>query len=270
MLVSEKKEYASESTRWYSQKGHSIEDVEAKNGNPRKATLRDARKPENQWIPSVTTVLRLLAKPELDRWKIKEHLKVAAKTPYLPLDDVGLWSDAVMIKASEEMDKARNTGTEAHGEIDRFLLDPDQTTYGLSPYANAATNALIQIGMDQWPMEVEKTLAVKCGSIWVAGKADLVFPERKIIVDWKTTSKPCNGKERLGFDDHLIQLSAYNLALFGGAGEVYNVFLSTSDPGKFEVVPWQPEEMEWGIEMYSKMFELWCLKNRYFPKHVPS
>lgn len=260
------KQFASESTRWYSQKGQSIEDVVAKNGNGRKATLRDARKPENQWIPSVTTVLRLLAKPELDRWKIKEHLKVAAKIPYLPHDDVGLWSDAVMLKASEEMDKARDKGTEAHGEIDRFLLEPTELDYASSAYAKAATDALCDLGMMHWPLEVEKTLAVKCGEIWVAGKCDLVFPEQKIIVDWKTTSKSCDGSERLGFDDHLIQLACYNMALFSGLGTVYNVFLSTSNPGKYEIVPWNEEETEWGFQMYSLMFRLWCLKNRYFPK----
>lgn len=272
MIASQpEKQWASESTRWYTQDGLSVEDVVAKNGSGRKATLRDARKPDNQWIPSVTTVLRLLAKPELDRWKSQQYLGEAMlqamndRTSLL-LDNSKDWVDRVMVAAEEGMNKAREKGSEVHGEVDRFLLNPNEMEYASSPFCGAATRALIDIGMDQWPMEVEKTLAVRCGEIWVAGKTDLVFPEQKIIVDWKTTSKACDGSERLGWDDHLIQLSAYNMALFGGTGRCFNVFLSTSDPGKYEVVPWLEEETEWGAEMYSLMFRLWCLKNRYFPK----
>lgn len=280
MIAAQSREYASESTRWYTQEGVSVEDVAGKNGDARKVTLRDARKPENQYIPSVTTVMKLMAKPELDRWKVDQYMEAAWDTssevwkpsPGEYQEQSEGWKQSFLTSArtaaENRMSEAREKGTEVHGEVDRFLLNPSQFEYASSAFCGAATQALIDLGISQWPMEVEKTLAVKCGDIWIAGKTDLVFPEQKIIVDWKTTSKACDGSERLGWDEHLIQLSAYNLALFGGMAHCYNVFLSTSHPGKYQIIPWEFGETERGIEMYSLMFRLWCLKNRYFPNKL--
>ena len=53
---------------WYDREGKPQHFVPSKNGKLRASTLRDARK--HGWMPSVTSVLDIMAKPGLDQWKI--------------------------------------------------------------------------------------------------------------------------------------------------------------------------------------------------------
>ena len=55
---------AAESVHWYGQDGSPQYTVTAKDGQQRPTTLRDARK--FNLVPSVTTVLKVAAKPGLD------------------------------------------------------------------------------------------------------------------------------------------------------------------------------------------------------------
>jgi hypothetical protein len=57
---------ASESNHWYTRSGVPQYTVEAKKGGPRNTTLRDAR--AMGLVPSVTTILNIIAKPGLTLW----------------------------------------------------------------------------------------------------------------------------------------------------------------------------------------------------------
>ena len=59
------------SGHWYSKDGSPRYTIEGKTG-VRATTLRDARK--HDLVPSVTTILNLLAKPGLDNWKQEQVL----------------------------------------------------------------------------------------------------------------------------------------------------------------------------------------------------
>ena len=60
------KTYATESTHWYAADGTPAYRIIGKNGKERNTTVRDAR--ERNLVPSVTTVLGLVAKPGLNTW----------------------------------------------------------------------------------------------------------------------------------------------------------------------------------------------------------
>jgi len=268
MIVSQP--IAKESTRWYSQDGKSIEDTMGRNGSLRAVTLRDARKPDNQWIPSVTSIIAILAKPQLERWKmeqvagagydIDQQMEAISKEEYL---------ERTLKLSSERMSEAREKGSDVHGEIDRFLMEGSTKTYiGSSPHVKGAVDALIDSGLAKYPLVVEKPFTAFVDSVWVAGKCDLHFPEHKIIWDWKTTSKPCDGSTPLGYDEHVIQLAAYSMALFGSLERGINCFVSTApgNEGRTEIVEWLEEEMERGWEIYKHLFHLWCLQKKYVPQ----
>ena len=58
--------YTSEAGHWYTQTGIPMYTIVGKNGKERNTTLADAKK--LNLVPSVTTVLSLLAKPGLENW----------------------------------------------------------------------------------------------------------------------------------------------------------------------------------------------------------
>ena len=62
--------FTSESGHWYTQEGEPMYTIIGANGKERNTTLRDAKK-ENL-VPSVTTILGMIAKPSLENWKINQ------------------------------------------------------------------------------------------------------------------------------------------------------------------------------------------------------
>ena len=65
----------SESEHWYSKTGESAYTIVGSNGKERNTNLRDARK--HGYVPSVTTILGVAAKPALENWKINQALNSA-------------------------------------------------------------------------------------------------------------------------------------------------------------------------------------------------
>ena len=71
-------DFASESGHWYTQEGDPMYTVpKKKGGGLRATTLRDARK--LNLVPSVTTVMKELAAPQLEMWKIKQAVTFSKK-----------------------------------------------------------------------------------------------------------------------------------------------------------------------------------------------
>ena len=69
-------------SHWYSKEGESKYEVPQASDptKMRDTTLRDARKPENQWLPSVTTILsEMQGKQQLVKW-MKNEVATAAAT----------------------------------------------------------------------------------------------------------------------------------------------------------------------------------------------
>lgn len=274
MIASEPRQYASEGTRWYRQTGESVQDILAKNGNPRPVTLRDARKPENQYIPSVTSVISILAKPGLDQWKATQYLSEAFDSALKDPESIKVmprdaWVEGVKDCAEYSMSLAREEGSEVHGQIDRWLLSPVPVSDGLSLHVKAASEALDHLLVSGEHWEVEKTFCAFVEGVWVSGKADLVIPEFPMLIDWKTSNKPCDRSALMGYDEHVMQLAAYSMALFGRLVSCENIFLSTSVPGQWQQRNWEISELRRGWEMYKLCFALWTLKNNYLPVNTP-
>ena len=70
---------SAESVHWYQHNGAPQYTVKAKDGSDRPTTLRDARK--LNLVPSVTTILKIAAKPGLEAWKLNQMLLAALTLP---------------------------------------------------------------------------------------------------------------------------------------------------------------------------------------------
>ena len=67
--------FTSESCHWYTQDGEPMYTIVGANGVERNTTLRDAK--SLGLVPSVTTIIGMIAKPFLENWKIDQALKSA-------------------------------------------------------------------------------------------------------------------------------------------------------------------------------------------------
>ena len=79
MTITARDPRASESNHWYTRDGVPRYTVMGKNGKERNTTLRDAR--AENLVPSVTTVLTVMAKPALIQWLQKQVLMAALTLP---------------------------------------------------------------------------------------------------------------------------------------------------------------------------------------------
>jgi hypothetical protein len=64
--------FKSESGHWYTQEGEPMYTIIGANGKERNTTLRDAKK--EGLVPSVTTIMGVVAKPALETWKQNNYL----------------------------------------------------------------------------------------------------------------------------------------------------------------------------------------------------
>ena len=67
--------FTSESGHWYTQEGEPMYTIIGANGKERNTTLRDAK--TLGLVPSVTTIIGMIAKPSLENWKINQALNSA-------------------------------------------------------------------------------------------------------------------------------------------------------------------------------------------------
>ena len=67
--------FTSEAGHWYDREGSPAYTIIGANGKERNTTLRDAKK--EGLVPSVTTVLNIVAKPSLENWKINKALEAS-------------------------------------------------------------------------------------------------------------------------------------------------------------------------------------------------
>ena len=70
-----KNNYKSEAGHWYDHDGKPMYTIIGANGKERNTTLRDAKK--EGFVPSVTTIIGMIAKPSLENWKINQALNSA-------------------------------------------------------------------------------------------------------------------------------------------------------------------------------------------------
>ena len=109
---------ASESNHWYDKNGQPAYTVEAKDGTQRPTTLRDARK--LGLVPSVTTILKVAAKPGLQAWMDKQLLMAALTLPRKPDESEDEYIDRIVQDSKEQGRRAAQHGTDIHAAIHSY------------------------------------------------------------------------------------------------------------------------------------------------------
>ena len=122
------KKITAESGHWYTQEGDPMYTVIGANGKERNTTLRDAKK--DNLVPSVTTILGMIAKPSLENWKINQALNSALTLEKDPLESKGEFAYRCKQDSKKIGQEAAKKGTKIHALIERgFLGEGTSKTY---------------------------------------------------------------------------------------------------------------------------------------------
>ena len=110
---------SSDSVHWYKQDGAPMYTVKGKNGADRPTTLRDAR--TMALVPSVTTILKVAAKPGLEQWKLEQMLLSALTLPKAPEESEKAYIARIVADSKETGKQAAEAGTRIHESIEAWF-----------------------------------------------------------------------------------------------------------------------------------------------------
>jgi hypothetical protein len=258
-------------SHWYNTQGEPCHTVIGKNGKERKTTIRDARK--NGWMPSVTTVLRILAKPALDKWKFRQITDVAYKSPADPKEFPDTFNERIVEAAFEQVDNAADTGTLIHAGIEAHYKEQefDYTQEIELPETMATVADYVQMTSD-WVMsndvvieDCEVRLVNK--ELGYAGLTDAVINRngKHGILDFKTRKTSPKYKVT-PYDEQPTQIAAYHMAKFGEITDDAvgcNLYLSTTELGRVEACWYDAETLRMEFEKFKHILSAWKLIKQY-------
>ena len=244
----------SESNHWYAKDGTPMYTVPAKNGEPRQTTLRDAKK--MGLLPSVTTIMKAAASPGLEAWKLNQMMLAALTLPRAEGESEESFIKRIQADSKEQARQAADRGTKVHEAIERFFdghIEAESLPYLEPVYKNIEKH----FGILNW--SVEKAFAAAD----YAGKVDLHSRDGDgVVIDFKTKEFTSETLEKVaGFDENVMQLSAYRKGLEIPKARCANVFVSVTEPGLVVVREWNPEELDRGWKMFDALKTYWYAKS---------
>lgn len=171
-------------------------------------------------VPSVTTILDVLAKPALVNWKVDQHLKTAFTV--LDFDgDCAAYCEEIKRLTELEMEKAPTIGTDIHKSLELFAagdLAEDHQDYDLCGKAFTIIEEYTDIPMDDWVSEAKFVSDLGFG-----GQVDI---SPHWIIDFKTKQDPTKWKPgKMVYMEHTMQLAAYRHGLLVPKAKCANVFI---------------------------------------------
>ncbi len=253
-----------DSAHWYTPAGEPLYEVPRADGKGmRPTTLRDAS--AMGLYPSVTTVEQILDKPPLNKWKVEQGILAALTTERKDNESLDDFAARVAEEAESVSGKARDLGSAIHAAIEADLTGaPSPAWPAGAEEMRAKWRSWARGELDLTDAEYER---IVCHPLGYGGKVDFYGSDaggHPLVLDWKTQgTKP--GRKANAYDSWGRQLAAYAEAL-GAPPEcrLLNVVLSTTEPGRLEVVEWTDRRPEL-FRQFKAIFWLWCLLKGYWP-----
>ena len=243
--------------------------------NGRDTTLREARK--QNLLPSVTTILGLLDKPALTRWRDWQITKAAWVIAFLgetfaehTVGEIERFHKKVMAEAFQDSTAAKDRGTEIHNCLEQIVKGGGEEF----------PEDIFEISYAAWEIVTDycETSDFTAEQIVVgdgyAGMVDLHNDE--FCIDYKTKDiKETDTPKKLAYPEMAQQLSAYEMALWHGnkplthrGRRCVNVFIDRQIPGKVLIHEWTPEEISVAWYQFDLLVSLWQSLKKYIPEDV--
>ena len=252
---------STKSQHWYDKDGKAVFEVpKAKGGGMRATTIADARK--MGLYPSVTTILSVMAKPQLDDWKLQQVAERAYANPPQDNEEASSYARRTIDGAFEQVSDAADLGTAIHAAIEAHFKGIP-VAEGMQVYVQPVVAALATAGIQI----MEHELRLVNAAAGYAGTTDAVMVRynQKGILDFKSRkTKP--GVKCEPWDTEPMQIAAYGLAKFDHVPTCgANVYISTTEPGRVDVVHYDYAQLYAAWHAFRNMIELWQYLKGYRP-----
>lgn len=247
-----------ESGHWYLKDGTPFYDVLSAKGEKRSVTLRDARKVGA--VPSVTTVLQVVAKPQLEAWKVNQGILAALTLARHPDEDDTSYIARVNSDAKEQVVVAAEEGTRIHDAIEQSFIG-GEVPEKYAPHVEATRAEIARLFPDVDDWVAEASFAHESG---YGGKIDLHSPSTGIVIDYKGKDGDFSDKKKLAYDQHW-QLAAYQHGKGLPHAKCANIFVSRTHPGRVASHVWDESEVLTGQHVFLAALKLWQEIKGYCP-----
>jgi hypothetical protein len=244
---------------WYTEQGESAHVIIGKNGNERNTTVADARK--MGLLPSVTSVLGIMDKPQLTAWKIEQAIMASLTLPKEDGETLEDYAKRVVKDSKQATTKAAEHGTKMHEQMEHILLGRDcSKDPELQPYIKT---------FKEWAEDnIEKTHWCEKALVGTgyAGRCDAYVRLKGIgdaIIDLK--NRKVNPRYSPLYDSDCAQLWAYKYASENPKCACVSVILAANDPETLVIHRWSEDELyEAGIA-FQAMLKVWAWSKKYNP-----
>lgn len=234
--------------------------MKTKPGQMRHTTVGDARK--LGLLPSVTNILGVIDRPELDSWKETQAILAALTLPRNPLEGDDDFAERAAKDAREQVSKAAERGTRVHAAIEELLcfgsVKPHEDVASIfDPFVAWSQVNILDVHF------AEQTVV----GTGYAGKLDLKCELRNVgpaIIDFKTR-RPHNGKFATYPHDGL-QLSAYQYTEPNPSAARVSVFINACEAAEPHVHLWERNDDESSFHAFLSAFSLWKFLKNYNPQ----
>ena len=250
-------EKLSEAGHWYDSEGAATYTIIGANGIERNTTLKDARK--HGYVPSVTTIIGMAAKPSLENWKINQALNSAITLKQHPNETLTAFTYRCKQDSKEIGRKAAERGTIIHAMIEQGFMGGKETK----------SYKVIKKYLDEnFPDEEWVAEDSFCSTDGYGGKIDL-YSKSGIFVDFKTKDGLKDKQaSKLVYDDHGMQLSAYAEGCNFKEPERVSIFVDREDPELIAVYKWDKETHVRHMSMFNSLLSYWKLVKKYDPSEI--
>ena len=225
--------------------------------------MREARK--HGYTPSVTTIEKVIAAPQLTNWMIEQALDAALTLPRMDGESL----DAFKVRAREDSGRqareAAAKGTALHDALEQYFSGKAYPKEW-HRHCRAVDAALLELNKDK-AIEGLVCEASFASPIGFGGRVDLHAPG--IVCDFKSTAR-IDPNKTYGYPNHARQLAAYAVGLRLTDGldwskiALVNLFIST-ETAEVKVKIWSPQKAAEGWEQFQAALALWKAINRYYP-----
>ena len=237
----------SEQGHFYTQTGEPAYRIKGKNGVERNTTIRDCR--QLGLVPSVTTILGIIAKPGLNNWLQQQVLLAALTLPRVDGESEENWLQRVMSDARSTGREAADRGTRMHGELEKYF---DHGSHDAPYYCHTVEKALDSHFGEHVLWESERSFA------WggFGGKVDLSAPN--IVVDFK--SKEGDLSKVTAYHEQILQLAAYREGLGMPAARCANVYFN--EQGDVKLIEHSENDLAEAYECFQYLLSYYRCKNK--------
>lgn len=243
---------------YYDRQGNPCHTVIGKNGVERDTIITDARK--LNLVPSVSTIKDVGVGFGLMDWMLNLLLDQTQESPFNPYEytEEG-WRNMIWAKYKQVREQPQKRGREIHAHLENYyktgVVDKQDEQY-ITPVIEAVEKQFPGV---KWTAEK----SFSNFDVGFGGCVDL--HSDNIVLDFKTKDKT-ELKKSMQYDDHKMQLAAYQVGLELPIETTrWNLFISVSPetPGKCLFVEATEFDKFW--KMFHTLVQYWQIRNSYIP-----